>query len=76
MESGRKQNSTFKVLGGNKTPRILYHAKTSSITESETETLTDKGKLKECSVSRPGIKALLKKVQQSKGSDMRGEVGW
>ena len=62
--------------GGNKTPRILYHAKISSIIESETEALTDKGKLKECSVNSPGIKDLLKEVQQSKGSDMKGEVGW
>jgi len=57
-------------------PRIPYHAKISSLIESETETLTDKGKLKECSVNRPDIKDLLQQVQQSKGSDMRGEVGW
>ena len=64
------------MQGGNKMPRIPYHAKISSLIESETETLTDKGKLKECSVNRPDIKDLLKQVQQSKGSDMRGEVGW
>lgn len=64
------------MQGGNKTPRIPYHAKISSLIESETETLTDKGKLKECSVNRPDIKDLLQQVQQSKGSDMRGEVGW
>lgn len=52
--------------GGNKTPRILYHAKISFIVESETETLTDKGKLKECSVNRPGIKDQLKEVLQIK----------